>query len=81
MSGTVHIHAAAALAKLGDERGVTHLMNAFTDGDNAVRGEAAVALAELGIECIVPNSVEILGGDETIELKLWVAEALVKLSQ
>lgn len=81
LSGLVKVHVAAALAKLGDERGVNHLMNVFNHGDDTVRGEAAVALAELGNASITPDLVEILGQDENIELKLWVAEALVKLSQ
>ena len=81
LSGVVQVYAAAALAKLGDNRGVPHLMSALNDGKDAVRGEAAVALAELGNESIAPNLVDILGRDEGIELKLWVAEALVKLSR
>ena len=81
LNGIVQVHAAAALAKLGDERTVTLLMNALSSRKDSVRGDAAVALAELGIESIAPDLVEILGGDENLELKLWVAQALVKLSQ
>ena len=80
-SGYVRVHAAEALAKLGDVRGVPHLMNAFNAGNDDVKGYAAVALTELGDESIAPNLVEILGGDESIDLKFWAAEALVKLSQ
>ena len=80
-SGVAQVRAAEALAKLGDKRGIPHLMNALNDGNDNVRGHAAVALAELGDESIAPNLVEILGGDESIELKFWAAEALVKLSQ
>ena len=81
VSGLVKVRAAEALAKLGDERGVDYLMDAFNSGDDMVRGNAAVALAELGDESIAPILVEILGGDAGIELKFWVAEALVKLSR
>ena len=81
MSGMVQLHAAEALAKLGDERGVPHLMTALNGGDDDMRGNAAVALAELGDESIAPKLVQILGDDESIDLKFWVAEALVKLSR
>ena len=81
MSGMVQLRAAEALAKLGDNRGVPHLMSALNDGNVAVRGNAAVALAKLGHESIAPKLVEILGGDESIELKFFAAEALVKLSR
>ncbi len=77
----VQLHAAEALAKLGDERGVPHLMTALADGNDDERGNAAVALAELGETSIAPKLVEILRGNERIELKFWAAEALVKLSR
>ena len=81
VSGLVKVRAAEALAKLGDDRGVPELMSALNDGNDDERGTAAVALAELGNESIAPNLVEILGGDESIALKFWAAEALVKLSR
>ena len=81
MSGMVQLCAAEALVKLGDERGVPHLETALNDGDDDMRGYAAVALAELGDESIAPILVEILGGNERIGLKFWASEALVKLSR
>ena len=81
VSGLVKVRAAEALAKLGDDRGVPELMSALNDGNDDTRGHAAVALVELGNESIAPNLVEILGGDESIALKFWAAEALVKLTR
>lgn len=81
LSGMARRHAAKALAKLGNERGVLYLRRALNEGDDDARGFAAVALAELGHESITPYLVEILGGDESIGLKFWAAEALVKLSR
>lgn len=81
VSGLVKVRAAEALAKLGDDRGVTELMSALNDGNDDTRGHAAIALVELGNESIAPNLVEILGGDESIALKFWAAEALVKLTR
>ena len=81
MSGMVQLGAAEALVKLGDERGLPHLETALNDDDDDMRGYAAVALAELGDESIAPKLVEILGGNESIGLKFWAAEALVKLSR
>lgn len=80
-SGVVNVRAAEALVKLEDERGVDYLMDAFNSGDDMVRRYAAVALAELGEDRIVPNLIEILGGNESISLKFSAAEALVKLSR
>ncbi len=75
------VHAAKALAKLGDARGIPHLISAFNSSNEDIKGYAAVALAELGDASIAPKLVEILGGDESIGLKFWAAEALVKLSR
>ena len=81
MSVPVQLRAAETLAKLGDGRGVPRLMSAINDGSDDERGNAAVALAELGEESIAAKLIEILGGNESIDLKFLAAEALVKLSR
>ena len=92
---TVRYHAAKVLGELGDKRAISALLGALSNDGGTVHAlnklhmltsgvvqvRAAEALAELGDESIAPNLVEILGGDESIELKFWAAEALVKLSQ
>ena len=81
MSGVVQVHAAEALAKLGDECGVSYLMNALNEGDDTVRGEAILALGKLDEKGIIPAIIEIIGTNESNYLKFLASEALVKLSQ
>ena len=81
LSGVVQVHAAEALAKLGDECGVSYLMNALNEGDDTVRGEAVLALGKLDEKGIIPAMIEIVGTNESNYLKFMAAEALVKLSQ
>lgn len=80
--------AAEALVGVADIGMVPALISALKnsddlarDYDDLVRHHLAVALVELGDRSVAPVLIEILGGNESIGLKFWAAEALVKLSQ
>ena len=81
MSEMVRVDAAKALAKLGDERGIPYLMDILAQRDGDYTGTAAIALGELGVKRAEPILIDIIGNNEDIEMKLFAAEALVRLSE
>jgi len=66
---------------LGDESGILYLKSAFNVSDEIIRGIAGIKLAQLRDESIAHDLVEILAGDESIDLKFQATRALVILSQ
>ncbi len=81
MSEMVRIDAAKALAKLGDERGIPYLMDILAQRDGDYTPRAAIALGELGVKRAEPILIDIIGNNESSDMKLFAAEALVRLSE
>ena len=53
----VRIHAAAALAELGDNRAVSVLIDALNDSDEVVRLRSAAALFKVGGKDAIPSAI------------------------
>jgi anti-anti-sigma regulatory factor len=73
------IEAAAKLARIGDNQGITLLEEALSDGDPVMRLQVTLSLAGIGDARAVPPLIKALGDDD-YRVRMYAAEALGKIA-
>ena len=78
---SIRVEAANALAEVGDSSAVEALIKALSDSSIDVRKAAVRALANVADERAVASLVKVLKEDDSIDVRVEAAKALVEVGQ